>query len=241
MVAIVAICLSAVPIVNNVAAVLGVIALALGIASLVIAAKRNGGKGLGIASSLIAVVAIVVVFVTQAFYVSVLDEAGAAMDQAIEQAETGERAATEEEQAATAPAEANPLGATAAVGDYQVTVDAVNPDAGEAIAAVNEFNEPATGQYVLAELTVTYEGAEEGTPWLDLSIELAGSDARIYSTTTCTAVLEKNSVEQPNLARGGSTSYQVCFDVPAEAVHGAALRVGAALDFNGESVAWNVQ
>ncbi|WP_309080746.1 hypothetical protein [Zhihengliuella sp.] len=240
-VALVAICLSALPIINNVAAVLGVIALGLGIASLVMASRRNGGKGFGIASTVIAVMAIVVVFATQAFYVSVLDGAEDAVDQTIEQAETGERAATEEEQSAAAATEANQLGTAAAVGDYQVTVDAVNLDAGEDIAAVNELNEPATGQHVLVDLTVAYEGTEEGTPWLDLTAELVGSDARIYSSSTCTAVLERNGIEQPNLTAGGTSSYQTCFDVPAEAIEGAMLRVGATFDVNGEPAVWNVQ
>src|SRR6185312_12396464 len=64
-VAIVALLLCWVPIINNFAAFLGFVALVLGVISLVIAAKRNGSKGLGIASTVISVVAIVLVFVTQ--------------------------------------------------------------------------------------------------------------------------------------------------------------------------------
>ncbi|MBG6084427.1 DUF4352 domain-containing protein [Zhihengliuella flava] len=251
-IAIIALLLSAVPIINNAAAVLGFIALILGITSLVVAAKKNGGKGFGIASSIIAVVAIVVVFATQAFYTAALDEVERSFNESMEEAETGVRDADPAEVAAGASAaadgdtaeaatdqadvtqEALTPGATAAVGDYEVTVDAVNLDATEDVAAANEFNSPAEGQYVLTDLSVTYTGDEEGTPWLDLNLELVGSDARIYSTTTCVAVLENSAIDQPNLSAGGSSSYQACFDVPAEATEGAQVRVGSTFDFSGE-------
>ncbi|GHD05896.1 hypothetical protein [Zhihengliuella salsuginis] len=239
--AIVAIVLSALPIINNFAAVLGVIALGLGIASLVIASKRHGGKGLGIASSIIAVVAIIIVFASQAFYGAAIDEVSESFDQAIEEAETGERAATDEEQEETTSVEPLAIGATGQLDDYEVTVDAVNLDAGEEVAAAWEYNEPAEAQYVLADLTATYTGAEEGVPWIELNVELVGSDSRIYSTTTCSAVLENEGYDQPNLTSGGTASFQSCFDVPAEALEDATLRVSGTLDFNGEPVVWNTK
>ena len=232
-VAIVALLLSWVPIINNFAAFLGFVSLALGIVSLVIAAKRHGGKGLGIAASVISVVAIVLVFVTQAAYVKAIDDIAAA----VEDGSDGERAATEEVQEAAA-AEALALGARAEVGEYSVVVNSVNLEADKEIAAANDFNEPADGQYVLAELTVEYTGSEEGDPWIDLSPELVGSDARIYSTTSCSAVVPQPSTDVPTLAGGGTGTYEVCFDVPEAAVADAKIRVTETISFTDDAAIW---
>lgn len=232
---IVALCLCWVPIANNFAAVLGFIALVLGVISLIIASKKNGGKGLGIASTVIAVVSIVLVFVTQAAYVKALDELSAT----IEDASDGEVAASDEvlEQAQD-PAQALGLGQSAGIGEYTVSVDAVNLEADKEIAAANPFNEKPEGQYVLVDLTTEFNGAEEGDPWIDLTVELVGSDSRIYSTTSSMAVTEHPATDVPTLTAGGEGSYQLAFDVPAAAVEDAKIRVTETLSFKDESGLW---
>ena len=234
-VGIVALALCWVPIVNNIAAVLGFIALVLGVISLVVASKRRGSKGLGIASSIIAIVAIILVFATQAAYVKAIDEV--AND--IADASDGEVAAPAEviEQAED-ESQVLALGEAATVGEYSVNVNAVNLDAGAQIAKANEFNEKAEGQYVLVDLSVVYNGDEEGDAWLDLNPELVGSDASIYSTSSATAVPAKPGMDLPTLANGGKGSYQVVFDVPAEAVEDAKIRVSETISFSDESVLW---
>ena len=234
-IAIVALVLCWVPIVNNLAAVLGVIALVLGIVSLVIALKRNGSKGLGISSSIIAVVAIVLVFLTQAFYVKAIDE----IAEGVQDAADGEVAAPAEvvEQAAD-ETQVLALGTAATVGEYSVNVSSVDLDAGKAIAKVNEFNEKAKGQYVLVDVSVVYNGDEEGDAWLDLSPELVGSDASIYDTSTAMVVTAKPVSDAPTLTKGGKASYQVVFDVPAEAVSDAKIRMSEGLSFSDDSKLW---
>lgn len=106
------------------------------------------------------------------------------------------------------------------------------------IEAANEFNDKAKGQYVLADLSVTYQGDEEGTAWLDLQPELVGSDSRIYNSSTCMATTEKPATDSPDLTRGGTASYQVCFDVPKAALKDAKLRVSETISFDDESVLW---
>ncbi|MGL3807535.1 DUF4190 domain-containing protein [Paeniglutamicibacter sp. R2-26] len=235
-IAIVALTLSWVPIINNFAAVLGIVALALGIFSLVFAIKRNGGKGLGIASTIIAVVSIAMVFITQAAYSAALDSVATA----IEDASDGEVAAPKKvvEQAAD---ESNvlALGQSGEVGEYTVTVDSVVLDAAKQIAKANQFNEKADGQYVLVELSVVYNGDEEGDAWIDLSPELLGSDARIYDTSSASmAVAPKPATDMPTLRNGGKGTYQVVFDVPAAAVVDAKVRVTETLSFDDESALW---
>lgn len=234
-IAIVALALCWVPIVNNFAAVLGFIALGLGIASLIVAAKRHGGKGMGFAASIIAIVSIILVFVTQTAYVKALDEVASS----IEDAADGEVAAPAEvvEQAAD-DSQVLDLGQAADIGEYSVNVSAVNLDAGKAISKANEFNEKAEGQYVLVDISVVYNGDEEGDAWIDLNPELVGSDASIYSTTTAMAVPEKPGTDVPTLAKGGKGSYQVVFDVPAEAVADAKIRMSETMSFDDESVLW---
>ena len=234
-IAIVALVLCWVPIVNNFAAILGVVALILGLVSLVIALKRKGSKGLGIASSVIAIVAIVLVFATQSFYAKAIDE----VTSGIEDAADGEVAAPAEvvEQAED-ETQVLALGEAATVGDYSVNVSTVNLDAGKAIAKVNEFNEKAKGQYVLVDISVVYNGDEEGDAWLDLNPELVGSDASIYDTSTAMVVPAKPATDAPTLSKGGKASYQVVFDVPAEAVADAKIRMTETMSFNDESVLW---
>lgn len=237
-VAIIALLLSWVPTINNFAAFLGFVALVLGIVSLVLASKRNGSKGLGIASSVIAIVAMVLVFVTQSVYSKALDSVSAA----IEDAADGEVAAPAKviEQVAD-EAQVLKLGEATAVGEYSVNVSSVNLDAGNAIAKASQFNDKAEGQYVLVDLSIVYNGVEEGDAWIDLSPELVGADARIYSTTSATAVVPKPAMDVPTLTKGGKGSYQVVFDVPAEAITDAKIRVTETISFDDESGLWSTK
>lgn len=204
-----------VPIVNNLVFFLGLLALGFAIPALVISIKkRSKAKGTSIAALIIAVVALVGVLASQAMYSSMLDGISKSIS---DSADGVVDTAPKDQKKADAAALA--LGAAAKVGgDYEVTVTGVNPNAGDVIAAVNQFNEPATGQYVLVDISVKYVGANEGNPWIDLSTKFVGSDARQYSTTTCMAVLEKSGTSLPTLENGATADYQVCMDVPAEAV-----------------------
>ncbi|WP_104089165.1 hypothetical protein [Arthrobacter sp. GMC3] len=213
--AIVSLVLCWVPIVNNLVFFLGLLALGFAIPALVISIKkRSKAKGTSIAALIIAVVALVGVLASQAMYSSMLDGISKSIsDSADGVVDTAPKDQKKADDAALA------LGTAAKVGgDYEVTVTGVNPNAGDVIAAVNQFNEPATGQYVLVDISVKYIGAKEGNPWIDLSTKFVGSDARQYSNTTCMAVLEKSGTSLPTLENGATADYQVCMDVPAEAV-----------------------
>lgn len=140
-----------IPIVNNLVFFLGLLALVLGIVALVIA-----------------VVSLVGVLASQAFHSAMLD----GVSNAISHSADGvvDTYAKDQE---TADAEALAVGATGQVGnEYQVTVTAINANAGEAIAAVNVYNEPAKGHYVLIDVSVKYIGAGGGDPWIDLGSSL---------------------------------------------------------------------
>ncbi len=109
--------------------------------------------------------------------------------------------------------------------DYKVAVDRVDLRADIVIARANPFNEPPNGRYVLAELSVTYRGTDEGDPWIDLSPVFVGSDARQYDASDCAAVTPAPAMDVPTLEQGGKASYRVCFDVPRRVIRGGEIFV----------------
>ncbi len=116
-----------------------------------------------------------------------------------------------------------PLGQSAPVGDYVVTVTNVILDGDAVVAGANQFNDPPTGRYVIVEATAEYVGVTEGNPFWDLSYVFNGTDARQYTDTQCSAVLPNDAIDAPTLNPGGSASFQVCMDVPPAAIDGGVL------------------
>ena len=237
--AIVSLLLCWVPIVNNLVFFLGLLALGFAIPALVISVKRRSkSRGMSIAATVIAVIALVGVFASQAMYSSMLDD----ISKSIEDGADGvvDVAPKDQEKADAAPLA---MGTASKVGDeYEVSVTGVNLNAGDAIAAVNEYNQPAKDQYVLVDIAVKYVGAEEGDPWIDLGVKLVGSDARQYSSSTCTALVEKQGTSVPTLENGGTGEYQVCMDVPAAATADAKIFIEPLFSLsNNQRVYWNAK
>lgn len=80
---IIALVLSVMPIINNFAFILGVVGLIFGIVGVVgTRDKKKSGKGMAVASVIIAALACVIVLASQAVYSAALDEAGAQLDKA---------------------------------------------------------------------------------------------------------------------------------------------------------------
>lgn len=218
-----------VPIVNNFAAILAVVGLALGVPALISARRgKRTGSGLAVASVILSVLALVGVLATQALYSSVINNVTNDIDSP--------------EADAFAPATAVlPLGQPAQLTEYTVTVNRVTPNGNDIVAAENQFNSPPAGQYVLVELTVTYNGADEGDPWLDLATKFIGTDARKYDTSSCSVVLPHEASDVPTLLVGGRASYQVCMDVPPTAIEGGRVEVSESFSFDDVSAVWAIQ
>jgi len=248
---IIAVLLCWVPIVNNFAAILAVVGLALGIPALISARRgKRTGSGLAVASVILSVLALVGVVATQAFYSSVIDDvANDIRNSASLPSSSGDPAGdAEAEASANAEADASaaagavlPLGQPAQLTEYTVRVDSVTPNGNDVVAAENQFNDPPTGQYVLVGLTVAYNGADEGDPWLDLSPEFIGTDARKYDTSSCSAVIPNEASDVPTLLAGGTASYQVCMDVPPTAIDGGRVEVSESFSFDDVSAVWAIQ
>ncbi|WP_104108676.1 hypothetical protein [Arthrobacter sp. N199823] len=198
--------------------------------------KRSKARGMSIAATVISVVSLIGVLASQAMYSSIIEGIG----KSIEEGSDGVVDVAPKDQK-KADAEALSLGVSGNVGsEYEVTVKSVNLNAADAIVAANEYNGPAKDQYVLIDVAVKYVGAEEGNPWIDLGVKLVGIDARQYSSTTCTAMLEKSGTSVPTLENGGTGEYQVCMDVPASALEGAKIFVDPTFSFkDNQRVYWN--
>jgi len=233
---IVALVLCWVPVLNNVFLFVGLAGLGFGIAALVVASKHRAPKGMPIAGLILSVLSIIGVFATQAMYTAAIDS----VVESIEDSADGVVEAPDGEQEEAA-AESLALGSSAEVGEYTVTVTGVNLNANDQVMAANQFNEPPAGQYILVDLSVVYNGSEEGDPWVDLTTEFAGSDARQYSTTTCSAVSPNPAYDVPTLTKGGAGNYSVCFDVPAESVTDAKILVESSFSLRGDRVYWAAQ
>lgn len=122
--------------------------------------------------------------------------------------------------------------------DYRATVVSVNPNANQVIAATNDFNDPPKGRYVLAWLNVEYIGTDQGSPWIDLRVKYAGTDARLYDSDQCGAVVPVDAFRQPDLSSGGHARFQVCFDLPVTAIAGGTISVEETFAFDDTSAYW---
>jgi hypothetical protein len=235
---IIALLLSWVPIINNLAAVLAVVGLGLGIPALLRARRgTHDGRGMAIAGLVTSVVALVVVFATQALYSEVIDDVTDELDRQTSTSQDAATGAPAESEVAT-PDEVVPLGSAAQVGDYEVVVDGVLLDANAIIAEENQFNEPPTGQYVLVQLTAAYTGTDEGTPGFDLTAIVHGSDGRQYSDSDCSAVTPDDAMNAPTLNPGGADTFTFCMDVPPAALTGAELSIEPTLSFDSDDRAF---
>lgn len=136
-----------------------------------------------------------------------------------------------------------PLGTAAVVGnEYQVQVLGVKLDATEEVVANNMFNDQPEGRYILVDLAVTYAGADEGNPWVDLSPTFVGTDARQYDASSCGASLDNGAMKVPTLEKGGTASYQVCMDVPVGAIEGGKIFIQKSMSTNSKArIYWGLK
>jgi hypothetical protein len=237
------------PIVNNFAAILAVVGLALGVPALISARRgRRTGSGLAIASVILSALALVGVLSTQALYSSVIDDVTNDLSNSVPSKPSSSDPTGDAESSAAAEADASAaaaavlsLGQPGELTEYTVTVDSVTPNGNDIVAAENQFNSPPAGQYVLVGITVTYKGADEGDPWLDLSTEFIGTDARKYDTSSCSAVIPDEVSDLPTLLAGGTATYQVCMDVPPTAIEGGRVVVSESFSFDDVSAVWAIQ
>lgn len=242
-----------IPIVNNAVFFLGLIAVVLAVIALVITLRgRSTMRGMAVASLVVGVLSLVGVLATQALYTSVLDGVSGAVSGSNENgnstggtSSSGSKTTEAPTPSPVAGSASKPLaiGTAAAVGDeYRVAVTSVKLNANAEVLAANQFNDAPTGQYVLVQVSVTYVGAKEGNPWIDLSETFVGTDARQYDASDCGAVVDQGDMDVPTLEKGGKATYQLCMDVPKAAIEGGKIFLEETISFNDRSrVYWAIR
>jgi hypothetical protein len=246
---IVALLLAWIPIINVISIVGGIVAVVLGIIAIrKVGRGEAGGKGFAITGIVLAGLAIIGSILMNVVFGAVLSEVDKTVQRELESA-----AATVEEEVADAEAALDteepaavsgdvlPLGQSAEMGEYTIAVNAVNLDANDVMADPSLGNDAPEHQYVLLDVSVVYNGDEEGDPWFDLLFTFDGSDGRQYDDTGCMGIEPNSVIDVPTLTNGGAADYQVCLDVPAAATEGGELFVKETLSFDDNRVYWAVQ
>lgn len=109
------------------------------------------------------------------------------------------------------------------LGDWGLLLGATDFDATATVLAENEFNEapPAGWTYVTAPAFVCFLGGSgSGTPWIDLDLELVGSDGRAYDAGS--AVIPDDIYDLGDLyAPDGCGEFNAAALIPVSATSGA--------------------
>lgn len=137
-----------------------------------------------------------------------------------------------------------PVGQTATVGDYEVTVVSVAPFANDIVAAENPFNEaPATGsQFSIATVSTTYVGSDSGSPAFELNFQSVGVSNSSYTTfnNSC-GVVPNDQFLVSELFTGGTAEFNVCWSIESSDADSLVMYVESILDFNAQPVWFSLQ
>ena len=185
----VALLLAFIPVVNVFAVVLAVVGVILGAIGLAKKAKPKTLALIGtILSGVAAILAIIMIVVYAVMFVQALDKtlpAVGASEEAVPAAEE-----PEEESAGSGVGSRNnpaPLGTTvtmtvAGADTWEITPGPANLNAGDLVAAANQFNDAAPDgyQWAILPLHLTYVGADSSTPIYDIEVTFVGADGTTY-------------------------------------------------------------
>lgn len=147
-----------------------------------------------------------------------------------------------EEPPAGGDSETYAIGEAFEIGDYEVTITSITPDATEAVLAENPYNEdPVEGrQFMLISLEATYHGDETGMPGFDLRAQVLGADGDTFGGTGIgddyCGVAPEELLFIPDLDPGATGSGNVCVSIPGDQISGGQILVSDSWDFQGEPV-----
>lgn len=144
---------------------------------------------------------------------------------AIEATAPTEAPATDVPEVADAGTRENPvpIGTAATVGEWEVTVTSVNPNAADVVAAENQFNDPPAegSNFVLISFTATYRGADSGTFWTDSSYKVLGAGGNTFDDSC--GVIPSPVMDAGETFSGATIEANMCFSVEAAQLDGATL------------------
>lgn len=194
---IIGICLSLIPIINNVAFILALLGLVFGIIGIVQTKdSKKAGKGKAIAAIILAILTIILVLASQKLFSDALDGAEDAI-------KTGEVSTSEEDK----KKEEFKVGEVIAFDGKEVTVTKVTRN------WTQEFNEPAAGkEYVKVNVQLQNKSDKE----VDFNVfdwSLQDSNGTIQDTAM--AFDDSDQLDSGKIAPGGKAEGSIIFEVPA--------------------------
>jgi hypothetical protein len=133
------------------------------------------------------------------------------------------------------------FGETGTVGDYEVTVTDVTPNADDLIVAENPNNTPPGRgrQYFMAAIAVTYLGAEIGNPEFDLWFNSVGQSniglSTGYADSSC-GVVPDRAYDVPDLQEGDTAGFNICWKIYADDADSLVMYASSFFDFDDEPV-----
>lgn len=139
-----------------------------------------------------------------------------------------------------------PIGQATRVGDYEVEVVAVTPNANDIVLNHNQFNEPpAEGmQYFMVRIAVTYVGNSTGNPSFDLDYQSVGNlnnSYTIYNNMCGFGDYPDALILATELFQGGSGEYNICWQIKAEDQDSLLMYIEPILQYNADPVWFSLQ
>jgi hypothetical protein len=129
------------------------------------------------------------------------------------------------------------LGTAAPVGDYEVTVLEIVPDATTEIIESQGYDLPEGGNvHALVRIAVTYTGDGEGSPGFDLRVGMAGPDNRSYDS--CEVSPPEAMFDEPDLLPGGKAEGNFCVTLPGDQAAEGQVFVEEGLSFDDAKTWW---
>ena len=231
-VGIVAIVCAIIPGLSFVAFIPALTATGLGIGALV---SKAPGRGKALAGLILGPVALLVAIVVSVGFIaggvrSTVDQAAPKPVVEAPAAETPKADDTSaKEGTRTNPA---PAGSTVEISDnsgpiWQVQLGAANLDAGDIIAAENQFNSPADAgfQYILVPVTYTYVGDESGTPWIDVTIEFVSAAGTTH--TNAYVVIPNDYISINEMYTGATATGNIVIMAPSADIEKGTFTISA--------------
>ena len=127
-----------------------------------------------------------------------------------------------------------PVGTSAKVGDWEVTVTDVSFDAWAALQEANQFNDPPAdgSQYVMVTIEATYNGEESGTFWVDVSMAFLGAGGNTFDSAS--AVTPNPLLDAGEAFAGATVSGMEAYEVPSDQISGGRLIIEPTFSFDKE-------
>jgi len=133
------------------------------------------------------------------------------------------------------------VGRIGTVGDYEISVLSLTPNANDAVATANQFNEPPAegNQFFMARVSVTYRGTTTGKPASELNFQSVGGLSSSYTifNDLCGAGAYGDEIYTAGeLFDGGSAEFNICWQINSKDEKSLVMYVESYLSFQSDPV-----